>query len=112
MSPEKYWDDAQVGDECISPEYEVTGERVMAYADLTGDHTPVHTDDDLLVYERSSNGERRLVALNLSHSPRTLAWKEPRTRIVLSTHLDREGEVGDQLELRADEGVVMGQRSS
>ena len=46
MSPEKYWDDAKVGDECISPEYEVTGERVMAYADLTGDHTPVHTDEE------------------------------------------------------------------
>jgi glycosidase len=73
-----------------------------------GGYTPVHTDDDLLVYERSSNGERRLVALNLSHAPRTLAWTEPGARIVLSTHLDREGEVGEQFELRADEGVVMG----
>jgi acyl dehydratase len=45
MSPEKYWDDAQVGDECISPSYEFTEARVMAYADLTGDHTPVHTDE-------------------------------------------------------------------
>lgn len=45
MSPEKYWDDAKVGDECTSPTYEVTAERVMAYADLTGDHTPVHTDE-------------------------------------------------------------------
>jgi acyl dehydratase len=46
MSPEKYWDDATVGDTCISPTYEVTAERVMAYADLTGDHTPVHTDEE------------------------------------------------------------------
>jgi acyl dehydratase len=45
MSTEKYWDDAVVGDECISPTYEVTEARVMAYADLTGDHTPVHTDE-------------------------------------------------------------------
>ena len=45
MSPEKYWDDAKVGDECVSPTYEVTEARVMAYADLTGDHTPVHTDE-------------------------------------------------------------------
>lgn len=45
MSPEKYWDDAQVGEECISPSYEFTEARVMAYADLTGDHTPVHTDE-------------------------------------------------------------------
>jgi acyl dehydratase len=43
---EKYWDDAKVGDVCISPSYEVTEERVMAYADLTGDHTPVHTDEE------------------------------------------------------------------
>jgi acyl dehydratase len=34
-----------VGEECTSPGYEVTAERVMAYADLTGDHTPVHTDE-------------------------------------------------------------------
>jgi len=46
MSPEKYWDDAAVGDECISPSYQVTEARVMAYADLTGDHTPVHTDEE------------------------------------------------------------------
>lgn len=42
---DKTWDDAVVGEECTSPEYEVTEARVMAYADLTGDHTPVHTDE-------------------------------------------------------------------
>ncbi len=42
---DKYWDDAVEGEECTSPEYEVTEARVMAYADLTGDHTPVHTDE-------------------------------------------------------------------
>ncbi|MBB4221666.1 MaoC family dehydratase [Variovorax guangxiensis] len=42
---DKYWDDAVVGEECISPPYAVTEARVMAYADLTGDHTPVHTDE-------------------------------------------------------------------
>jgi acyl dehydratase len=42
---DKYWDDAVVGQECISPPYEVTEARVMAYADLTGDHTPVHIDE-------------------------------------------------------------------
>lgn len=43
---EKYWDDAQEGDECISPTYTVTQQRILAYADLTGDHTPVHVDED------------------------------------------------------------------
>jgi acyl dehydratase len=42
---DKYWDDAVVGEQCLSPPYEVTEARVMAYADLTGDYTPVHTDE-------------------------------------------------------------------
>jgi acyl dehydratase len=45
MIEEKYWEDAVVGESCVSPEYDVTEARVMAYADLTGDHTPVHTDE-------------------------------------------------------------------
>jgi acyl dehydratase len=44
-TPEKYWDDAQDGDVCISSTYTVTKERILAYADLTGDHTPVHVDE-------------------------------------------------------------------
>ena len=52
MSKERYWDDAQVGDECISPTYTVTRERILAYADLTGDHTPVHVDEE---YARNSH---------------------------------------------------------
>jgi acyl dehydratase len=45
MNEEMYWDDAVVGAECVSPSYDVTEARVMAYADLSGDHTPVHTDE-------------------------------------------------------------------
>jgi acyl dehydratase len=44
-SEDQYWDDAVVGEACVSAPYEVTEARVMAYADLTGDHTPVHTDE-------------------------------------------------------------------
>lgn len=51
-TPEKYWDDAQVGDECVSPTYTVTGERIDAYAELTGDFTPVHVDEE---YARKSH---------------------------------------------------------
>lgn len=42
---DKYWDDATEGDTCTSPSYLVTKERILAYADLTGDHTPVHVDE-------------------------------------------------------------------
>ena len=72
-----------------------------------GSYRHVYTDDDLLVYERSADAERVVVALNLSHSARTLAWSEPGSRIILSTHLDRQDEVGDRLDLRADEGAVI-----
>ena len=50
MTRELYWDECSIGDACETHEYEVTEARVMAYADLTGDHTPVHTDED---YARS-----------------------------------------------------------
>lgn len=46
MSTEKYWDDARLGDECTSPTYNVTKQRILAYAELTGDHTPVHVDEE------------------------------------------------------------------
>jgi len=42
---ERYWDECEIGDACETQEYDVTEARVMAYADLTGDHTPVHTDE-------------------------------------------------------------------
>ncbi|HEY1296130.1 MAG TPA: alpha-amylase family glycosyl hydrolase [Chloroflexota bacterium] len=72
-----------------------------------GGYTPVHADDDLLVYERAVDDERVRVALNLSHAGRAIPWSEPRARVLISTHLDRDGEVGDRLDLRADEGVVV-----
>lgn len=43
---ERYWDECEVGDVGESGDYEVTEARVMAYAELTGDFTPVHTDED------------------------------------------------------------------
>lgn len=44
-TPERYWDDAREGDECVSPTYQVTEARINAYAELTGDFTPVHVDE-------------------------------------------------------------------
>jgi alpha-glucosidase len=73
-----------------------------------GSYRLMFTDADLLVYDREADGQRIRVALNLSHTPRVLDWPEPHARTVLSTHLDRPQEqVGDRLELRADEGVVV-----
>lgn len=55
--PEKYWDDAQVGDSCTSPSYVVTAARIDAYAELSGDFTPVHVDE---AYARASHFGQRV----------------------------------------------------
>jgi acyl dehydratase len=44
-SPERYWDDAKVGDEATSPSVTVTEDMINTYARLTGDFTPVHVDE-------------------------------------------------------------------
>ena len=59
-------------------------------------------DADVLVYAR---GDRHLVALNFAPAPRRIVLPGP-ARVVLSTRPDREP-VDDQLELDADEGVVL-----
>lgn len=51
-------------------------------------------------------GEGWLVALNLTDKEKALDLPKG-GRVVLSTHLDREEEVGDRLHLRPDEGVVV-----
>jgi alpha-glucosidase len=51
-------------------------------------------------------GEGWLVALNLRDKEKALDLPKG-GRVVLSTHLDREEEVGDRLHLRPDEGVVV-----
>ena len=72
-----------------------------------GAWTPLTADGDLLAYERSHAGRRLAVVLNLGHEP--LAADLPAGgRILLSTHLDRDGEgVAGRVELRPDEGVIV-----
>jgi alpha-glucosidase len=73
-----------------------------------GSYQHVYTDDDVLVYVREAAGRRVFVALNLASEPREVPWSpEAGGRVVLSTHLDRQDELGERLELRADEGVVV-----
>jgi alpha-glucosidase len=84
------------------------GVRRATPALVAGSYRAVYTDEDLLIYDREVSGARRRVALNLSTVPRDWAWREPRGRIVLSTHLDRSNEqVAERLTLRADEGVIV-----
>ena len=72
-----------------------------------GAWSPLTAEGDLLAYERSHADRRLEVALNLAHRP--LAADLPTAgRILLSTHLDRDGEaVAGRVELRPDEGVIV-----
>jgi alpha-glucosidase len=75
--------------------------RVGSYAEHAA------TDEHCFVYAREAEGERALVALNLTDEPRRVALDEGGT-IAISTTLDREGEaVAGDVELRASEGVVI-----
>lgn len=56
MAVERYWDDAKVGDEGVTPTLTVTGAMIDLYAEVSGDHTLLHVDED---YARKSHfGER------------------------------------------------------
>ncbi len=75
-----------------------------------GSYVPVEVEAHVFSYERRHRTDRLLVALNLGHEPHDLSllpWVA-RGRILLSTHLDREGEIVEKtLTLRADEGTLV-----
>jgi len=73
----------------------------------TGGYAPVPSAGDLLAYLRQSAERRLLVVLNLGHQPQTFAT-ETSGEVLLSTHLDREGErISGTIRLRADEGLII-----
>jgi alpha-glucosidase len=76
-----------------------------------GDYESVATTGDLLAYFRKLGTQRFLIALNLGNDPHAVSFTEAienRGRVVISTHLDREGEIMDgDLNLRANEGVII-----
>ena len=43
---EKTWDDAVVGETGKSPAVTITGAMIDSYADLSGDRTPLHVDEE------------------------------------------------------------------
>jgi alpha-glucosidase len=74
-----------------------------------GDIAIVEASDAVLAYERRHAGRRLLVALNFRSEAATIWLGEP-GRILSSTHPDPEGTLlrGSSLELRRNEGVVIG----
>lgn len=72
-----------------------------------GDCAPHPAEGDVIAYLRQADDRQLLVALNLGHNEQHLAPDELEGRILLTTHLDREGEVvRGRLRLRPDEAVI------
>jgi alpha-glucosidase len=76
-----------------------------------GDYLAVPTAGDLLAYRRRvDDGRRYLVVLNFDSKPTTFhsTAVPQRGNVVVSTHLDREGEnFSGEIRLRDDEGIVI-----
>lgn len=76
---------------------------------VDGSYRAVAAQGDILLYRREDGREVITVALNLGDDPVALAAAGLDGAILLSTHLDREGEpVRGSLDLRGNEGVVIG----
>jgi alpha-glucosidase len=78
---------------------------------VTGAYQPVEADGDVLAYLRTGGDGTYLVALNLGPRPARLAVPASAAggRVLVSTRPDRDGApVEATLELRGDEGVVVG----
>ena len=84
--------------------------RRSSRALMLGDYRQVDgVPDDCLVYERIAGADRYLIALNFTGEPRSIALpNHPTGSVVLSTHLDRDGEeLLTTFELRDHEGCVV-----
>ena len=78
---------------------------------VTGVYEPVAAQGDVLLYRRRGDEGAVVIALNLGADPVavTLSAVGFGKQIVLSTFLDREGEeIEGELDLRGNEGVILG----
>jgi alpha-glucosidase len=78
---------------------------------VRGAYRPIAAQGDVLLYRRECEGGALLVVLNLGAAPVSIASSSIGVgrAILLSTFLDRRGEeVQGALELRANEGVILG----
>jgi alpha-glucosidase len=78
---------------------------------VKGAYQPIAAEGNVLLYRREGDGGTLVVALNLGAAPVSIASNAIGVSrvILLSTFLDRHGEeVQDALDLRANEGVILG----
>src|SRR5262249_10097597 len=67
----------------------------------------VSHENNVLVYERTEEDEKLLIAFNCGQDERTLPTLAPGASIVVSTSLDRDGAAAADLILRGDEGLIL-----
>lgn len=68
---------------------------------------PEAAQGSVLLYRREMESARLLIALNIGDRPQTVRLSSSGT-LLLSTHLDREGDRFDEtLSLRANEGTIL-----
>jgi alpha-glucosidase len=73
-----------------------------------GDCVAVGAADDVLTYQRQLAGAAFLVLLNFATEPRRAPCPTASARVLLSSHLDREGDsVSSPIDLRASEGLLL-----
>ena len=74
-----------------------------------GDYVPISVQDGFLVFERRAAGERILVALNLTHEPRTAGLPSDAAWTVVLSTVAAGGHalVQDGIVLGPDEGVIL-----
>ncbi len=72
-----------------------------------GDYTPIEAKGNLIVFTRCHEETEFLIALNLGHMPQEHDLGSCKGAVVMTTHMDREGEpIEGSLMLRADEGLI------
>ena len=75
-----------------------------------GSYARVPTQEHVFGYERRYGDERLIILLNLGHEPEEVTLPEDARsgEMLLSTHLDRDGEpTGPAVAIRPDEGVII-----
>jgi alpha-glucosidase len=85
--------------------------RKQTPALVSGAYVPLAAEGELLLYKRQDGEGSLLVALNLGNEPVSVRSDTIGLsgEILLSTSVDRQGEaVGETLELRGNEGVILG----
>jgi alpha-glucosidase len=73
-----------------------------------GTYASGHRDERVVVFRREFEGQQRIVALNFTPDPQPVALAGAGGQVLLSTHVDRADAVSGDVQLRPDEGVIIG----